>query len=60
MNINDPLRVSSEGIKHDYTAKLNGSLNKHTNKRYYPLDYKGVVNEWAAIVDSQAKDADTK
>ncbi|CAI2367864.1 unnamed protein product [Moneuplotes crassus] len=54
MNINDPLRVGAEGVKHDYVPKLNGGQRKHPDtKRYYPLNKKGEVDEWAAIANSQ-------
>jgi hypothetical protein len=30
------------------------------NKRYYPADKKGVIDEWAAIVEHQLEDANIK
>lgn len=54
MNINDPLRVGAEGIKHDYAPKLDKKLRKYSDTgRYYPINQKGIVDEWAAVVDSQ-------
>lgn len=54
MNLNDPLRTRAEGIKNEYPKRLNGKLGSDGhNKKYYPTNNQGVVDEWAAVVNSQ-------
>lgn len=55
--LNDPLRVSALGVKHDYNPKLES--HKQKNKRYYPQDGRtGEVDEWEAITRHQKEIAD--
>jgi len=70
MNLNDPLRTSAQGVKNDYSQKIekyysqnnNSNVNYSTgkHKRYYPADKKGQIDEWKAIVDTQVEDANIK
>jgi hypothetical protein len=70
MDINDPLRVSAQGVKSDYSHKIekyynhnngaNGGFTLKKHKRYYPSDQKGQIDEWKAIVDTQVEDARIK
>jgi len=40
MDLNDPLRVKTQGYKKDYFAK---------QEVHYPVDPRGVVDEWRAL-----------
>ena len=43
--MNDPLRAATDGFKSDYIPKI----ASHSGKKYYPIDNKGNVDEWAAV-----------
>ena len=71
MDINDPLHLSSQGVKKDYSDKIskyysdgksiNGSMySVNKNKRYYPVTNRGVIDEWAAITNGQVENAYAK
>ena len=70
MNLNDPLKVSAQGLKSDYSNKIekyynqnngiNGGFTLKKPRRYYPSDQKGQIDEWKAIVDTQVEDARIK
>jgi len=56
MELVDPLRVKSYGIKKDKSQKAeNLKTIDDDNRRWYPVDYKGRVDEWGAVVKLQTE-----
>jgi hypothetical protein len=54
MDINDPLKRGAYGVKKDYMEKVDHIRNdfapRNPAKVFYPIDNKGVVDEWDALV----------
>jgi len=53
MDINDPIKYASYGVKRDYIDKIDHIQKdfypQNPNKVFYPIDKQGVVDEWVAL-----------
>ena len=55
-NLIDPLKVHTLGVKkplEEKEGKIQQMYNEH--KRYYPLDAKGDIDEWGAVIKRQTE-----
>lgn len=56
MELNDPLKAKAFGTKKDYLDKQDHIRELlENNKRYYPPDMGGVIDEWGAMARHQAQ-----
>ena len=58
-NLVDPLKFQTYGVKKPFEEKA-GNIERllAEQKRYYPVDRLGNIDEWGAIIKQQAHMAD--
>lgn len=53
-NLIDPLKLGSYGVKRPLEEKQERIKELEANhKRYYPVDNRGNLDEWAAVIKNQ-------
>ena len=55
-NLIDPLKIHTQGVKkplENKGDKFNTLVNN--NQRYYPVDGRGGIDEWGAVIKRQAE-----